>query len=291
MKTWLLMAIDPSERLYRGHGGYVDELRLTYRYDSFVPNHRNVGIGDAVLLRDKTEVRGCAVVENIVQTMGQKRRNHCPTCGATKIKERSRAKPRFRCECGAEFDIADEREESCTQYEAQFGNSFQELQGELAVRDLWLLAPRLNKQLAMLELDSLRVASLLAARTTRIGRADEPTAAARALYTEGERTTVLVNRYERDPRARAACLEHHGTTCTACGFSFFDRYGDIGRGIIEVHHLSPLASSGSRQHVDPVEDLRPLCANCHTIVHQRTPPLEIEELRSLLAARPAIAKN
>jgi hypothetical protein len=276
------MAIDPADRLYQGHSGYIDELRLVYRYDSFVPNYRNLAIGDTVLLRDKTEVRGSAIIESLDEKPSFKTRNRCPTCGATKLKERRRERPRFRCECGAVFDVPTEQSEECKSYEVRFGNSFQDLRGELSIRELWALAPRLNKQLAMLELDGPRVAVLLARLTETLGRADEPTVAARAIFTEGERTTVLVNRYERDPRARKTCLDHYGVKCVACGFSFAEQYGKIGEGVIEVHHLDPLGAAGSSREVDPVRDLRPLCANCHTIVHQQTPPLKLEELQMML---------
>jgi 5-methylcytosine-specific restriction protein A len=35
-------------------------------------------------------------------------------------------------------------------------------------------------------------------------------------YIEGEVRTIVVNRYERDPKARQACLDHHGYICLAC---------------------------------------------------------------------------
>ena len=34
--------------------------------------------------------------------------------------------------------------------------------------------------------------------------------------------------------------------------------------------------------VDPVRDLRPICPNCHAMVHRRDPPLNVEELRMQL---------
>ena len=35
-------------------------------------------------------------------------------------------------------------------------------------------------------------------------------------YHEGAVQSVKVNRYERDPRARAVCIRHHGTKCKVC---------------------------------------------------------------------------
>jgi 5-methylcytosine-specific restriction protein A len=47
-------------------------------------------------------------------------------------------------------------------------------------------------------------------------------------FPEGAATKVLVNRYERDPRARAACLNHYGYDCAVCGFNFSRAYGSLG---------------------------------------------------------------
>ena len=53
---------------------------------------------------------------------------------------------------------------------------------------------------------------------------------------EGEVTTVTLNKYERNPKARAACLAYHGTTCAVCGMDFGKIYGPEFAGRIEVHH-------------------------------------------------------
>src|SRR5262249_23523558 len=78
---------------------------------------------------------------------------------------------------------------------------------------------------------------------------------------EGAAIQVLLNRYERNPAARARCIEYYGVKCTACGVALADRYGpDVGR-LVHVHHLKPLASVKSPGTVDPVRDLRPVCPN------------------------------
>jgi 5-methylcytosine-specific restriction protein A len=99
---------------------------------------------------------------------------------------------------------------------------------------------------------------------------------------EGGATRVWVNRYERNPRFRAACIARWGCMCAACGLQFSDRYGPLGNGFIHVHHLQPVSSSRSRRRIDPQRDLRPLCPNCHAMVHKQTPPLTVSELRKRL---------
>ena len=50
-----------------------------------------------------------------------------------------------------------------------------------------------------------------------------------AAHTEGSVQRVFVNRYERDPEARAKAIRHHGLHCHACGFDFKTTYGVAAR--------------------------------------------------------------
>ena len=99
---------------------------------------------------------------------------------------------------------------------------------------------------------------------------------------EGSVKYITVNAYERSPIARQICISVHGFKCAACGLNFEDVYGDIGRNFIHVHHIKPLSSIGENYKIDPIKDLIPLCPNCHAMVHRRTPPLEILELKALI---------
>jgi hypothetical protein len=100
-------------------------------------------------------------------------------------------------------------------------------------------------------------------------------------FREGSTRTVTVNVYERDPRARAQCLVHHGVSCAVCDMNFETTYGPIGSGFIHVHHLRDLASIAAEYDVDPKEDLRPVCPNCHSMLHRRTPPYSIAEMKQM----------
>jgi len=105
-----------------------------------------------------------------------------------------------------------------------------------------------------------------------------------AVFLEGATKQVFVNAYERNPRARAACLAHYGPNCTVCNFNFGVNFGAIGDGFMHVHHLKPLSAEGKSHDVDPVLDLRPVCPNCHAMLHRSDPPFSIEELREIRAA-------
>jgi len=91
-----------------------------------------------------------------------------------------------------------------------------------------------------------------------------------------------VNRYERDPKARQACLAHHGYACTVCGFDFAVTYGHLGVDYIVVHHVKELSTLGPDYKVDPKRDLVPVCANCHAMLHRERPALDPNSLRQRL---------
>lgn len=100
---------------------------------------------------------------------------------------------------------------------------------------------------------------------------------------EGALVRVEVNRYERNPRNRAICIEVHGSSCVICGFDFGQAYGEIGEGFIHVHHITPVSRLSGGYIVDPVRDLIPVCANCHAMLHRSDPPFTPDYLRTRLA--------
>ncbi len=104
-------------------------------------------------------------------------------------------------------------------------------------------------------------------------------------FVEGAARQVLVNRYERDPGARRVCIAHYGTTCVVCGFSFAAVYGSVAEGFIHVHHLKPLAEIGGEYVIDPVADLRPVCPNCHAMIHLSGAMRSVADVRQLLLHR------
>jgi len=102
------------------------------------------------------------------------------------------------------------------------------------------------------------------------------------LIKEGAITQVTINTYERSASAKNKCIEIHGTNCSICSFNFSSFYGDFASGFIHVHHLNPLAESEGEHIVDPVKDLRPVCPNCHAVIHLRGGCLSIKEVKELI---------
>lgn len=135
---------------------------------------------------------------------------------------------------------------------------------------------------AFLQPIALRERPSRIAKRTGTTIAEEIPGLDRGPFAEGTASRILVNRYERDPKARRRCIEHHGDNCLACGFAFGAAYGEEFKGVITVHHLKPLSTVRAKYTVDPIKDLVPLCANCHLLVHQRTPPYTVAEIRRML---------
>ncbi|HHH54025.1 MAG TPA: hypothetical protein ENK91_10230 [Bacteroidetes bacterium] len=98
---------------------------------------------------------------------------------------------------------------------------------------------------------------------------------------EGTKTKVFVNRFERNPKVRQACLEHYGYNCQICYFNFEYKYGKIGKDSIHVHHIVPISEIGTNYKVNPIKDLIPVCPNCHLILHKKNAPT-VEELKAQL---------
>ncbi|OMD27033.1 restriction endonuclease [Paenibacillus odorifer] len=99
---------------------------------------------------------------------------------------------------------------------------------------------------------------------------------------EGAVTRIEVNKYERNLINRQTCLLLHGSNCKICGFNFEKVFGNIGKGFIHVHHLTPVSSIGPDYSINPANDLVPVCPNCHAMLHKRNPPFTIEQLRELI---------
>ncbi|RZM79616.1 HNH endonuclease [Leptolyngbya iicbica] len=103
---------------------------------------------------------------------------------------------------------------------------------------------------------------------------------------EGKTRKVSVNVYERNPIARQQCVDHYGCKCVICDFDFEETYGDIGKSFIHVHHLVEISSISNEYSIDAINDLRPVCPNCHAMLHKKKPAYTISEVKQYLTTRP-----
>lgn len=101
-------------------------------------------------------------------------------------------------------------------------------------------------------------------------------------YIEGIPTQVTLTKHERNPTARKKCIEYFGLSCVLCGFNFEKTYGEIGKDFIHIHHLLQISTIGIAYEIDPIKDLRPVCPNCHSIIHKHKTAHTMDEMVELL---------
>ena len=102
-------------------------------------------------------------------------------------------------------------------------------------------------------------------------------------YWEGELGQVTITTHERNINARNKCIQSKGTKCFVCGFDFEKTYGELGKGFIHIHHVTPISNRDGRYEIEVENDLFPVCPNCHAMLHRRKDSiLSIEELKLII---------
>jgi 5-methylcytosine-specific restriction protein A len=89
---------------------------------------------------------------------------------------------------------------------------------------------------------------------------------------------------ERNRTAAHHAKKFHGTRCQACDLDFGERYGKIGQGFIEAHHLRPIATleEGVPVKYDVAADFAVLCSNCHRMIHRFSDPSDLAVFRKFI---------
>jgi hypothetical protein len=128
-----------------------------------------------------------------------------------------------------------------------------------------------NKRFEILIHSTLIPASLLYKTTISSTNQD--------FFDEGFKKEITREVFSRNRKVTELAKKKHGTVCSACGFSFSTAYGTHGSGFIEMHHLYPI-NLGKR--ATEINDLAPLCSNCHRMVHKGDRLLTIKELIGII---------
>lgn len=102
---------------------------------------------------------------------------------------------------------------------------------------------------------------------------------------EGAKRQIIVNAYERSSEARKKCIAHYGSKCIICGFDAGEIYGEAFIGKIHVHHIKPLSEIKDEYIVNPINDLIPVCPNCHMILHSKDKPYTPNEIKIILNSK------
>ncbi|MGL5069564.1 MAG: HNH endonuclease [Sarcina sp.] len=104
---------------------------------------------------------------------------------------------------------------------------------------------------------------------------------------EGMKKVIVINSYERDRKAVRKCLMHYKelngkVNCKICGFDFQKVYGVIAKDKIHVHHKVPISEIKIEYKINAINDLIPVCPNCHMILHSKVPAYTVEELIEIM---------
>ena len=101
-------------------------------------------------------------------------------------------------------------------------------------------------------------------------------------FDEGFREETVRTIVERNPDLVTRAKVYHGVACGVCEMTFEEVYGEHGKGFVEMHHLYPV-KDGMRKNT--VDDLRPVCANCHRMLHRGSALMSIEDLKEIVKER------
>jgi len=103
-------------------------------------------------------------------------------------------------------------------------------------------------------------------------------------YKEGELSLKIHKQRERNRKAREQCIAFKGIKCCICGIEFEKVYGNLGKGFIQVHHITPISEDNKKHIIDPIKDLVPVCPNCHAMLHHGKcgKVLTVEKLKQII---------
>lgn len=242
-RAWLVLSLG-AEREYAGNDGYADELESVYRYDSKVPNSKQIAEGDLLVLRDSDLVLGTARVSRIEIYEGHKTLSRCPDCNTTVIKARKDKRPRYRCRSEHEFHKPLTERKPCNLFSAYFDGTFRPLTEPIPVAQVRQACPRYNGQLAMQELtmsqlDGRAKISLQGASALSMARHGVGLFAADAddspYVVDGSDERKVIARQLRERRGqktfRQALLLRFARRCLVTGCGLPD--------LLEAAHISP----------------------------------------------------
>ena len=150
--AWLLMTVGEN-RQHGGNSGYDDQADVYYTWDSTVPNHASIKVGDPVALWDKDRLLGISVIEEIETEAKEKLLFKCPSCAMAGIKARKNRVPKYKCyKCGHEFDLPVTQTAIVTEYRSRHDAAWTSLENVLRGADLRQLCTSPKSQLSMREL-------------------------------------------------------------------------------------------------------------------------------------------
>jgi hypothetical protein len=129
-RAWLFIMKTDAERSWAANRGYDDHAGMYYSYDSNVGNHKQVSVGDLIVVREDDYVAGWGFIEYVEKTENTpKEITRCPKCRGTKFHQRKTVSPTNKCSsCKFEFDDRQAlvTNDNVTAYRAYYANTWTE---------------------------------------------------------------------------------------------------------------------------------------------------------------------
>ncbi|WP_240617528.1 HNH endonuclease signature motif containing protein [Nocardioides speluncae] len=235
VSAWLLMTVGEN-RQHGGNAGYDDQADVYYTWDSTVPNHARIKVGDPIAVWDKERLLGLSVIEEIVRETKEKLLFKCPYCGKAGIKQRVVKSPRFKCyKCSEEFETPHALTATVVEYRSRHDAAWTSLDGLLpgdALRQL-CDAPRSQLSMRQLRWDDFREAVTLRGADRAVDRVAHR--APGFFVPQGHHLeTVRVRRGQRQFREHLLAAQGE-----VCAFT-----GDTPPRVLEAGHLYSYAELG-----------------------------------------------
>lgn len=230
--AWLVLAVGVDR--VRAPGGYDDEPSSRYVWDSTVPNHAELAVGDVIALWDKKTLLGVSVIENIAVGEAEKDVFTCPGCDRADFKGRKNRSPTFRCsECKAEFDEPVAHRKTVATYRSEHATAWVDLAGAVDGKTLRGLCDKPASQLSLrrLEWEKLRTVLEGSGQSTPDAIVEKTR---QAIAGGHKHAVVRVRLGQREFRNKL--LAEHGAVCA---FS-----GPVPIDVLEAAHLYSYAAVG-----------------------------------------------
>jgi len=100
-------------------------------------------------------------------------------------------------------------------------------------------------------------------------------------YTQPSKETLDIDYIEK---IKKECIDYYGAICDICGFDFGYTYGETYEQYIDVHNQKSAEGEEISPTTHPIEDLIPICYNCHHVIHSTTPAIPVDEMRKMVKA-------
>ncbi|WP_031164889.1 HNH endonuclease [Streptomyces durhamensis] len=214
MTAWLVLAKAGSKRISEG---YDDNPATHYSWDSTVPNHGRLNVGDVIVLWDGKELLGLSVIEDITVGQATKTTPFCLKCKKADVAERKKKLPRFVCwnqKCKHEDEKAGWKTKQVTTYRSRHEAGWIPARGELMARRLRQLCVQEDSQNSLRELrwDDFRHALTHSGTPLPLRIIDT----AQDVIASGH-TTATIRVRKGQPAFRKHLLEVFGEVCAFTG--------------------------------------------------------------------------